>query len=250
MVSTVLVTINIVWYASDSDSVKETCSAFVYWVMKCHNCLQLEVETMKKIVVGLLVAIFGIGMNSFGELLEMEQGTREIALQGAADLASEDGRSISATISLGYFIASRIEIGALGGYAENSAATAWNAGVFTEWNFDVEGKLMPFVGGAAKYYKSKATESMPTTTIVVSSTTNEAGEAMQTEETTTSVETTKTEDEAAILDAKAGVKYFFTEDVALSVAYVASFATKEIYWDDDKRQDTDTKVEFAIRYFF
>lgn len=204
---------------------------------------------MRKELIALGIAI-AVATNCFGELLELEQGTREIGLQGNVDLASRDGRSFSVDALFGYFTANCFEIGIAGGYAENDVAETWNVGVFAELNFDLDGKLIPFIGAAAKYYGSKVTESMPTTTIVISTTTNGAGETVQTEDTTTTTETTETEDEAVVLEAKAGLKYFFAENVAFSVAYVTSFATEEIYWDDDKRQDTDARVEYAIRYFF
>lgn len=218
---------------------------------------------MKRILV--LIVGFALATNGRAELLEMEQGSKELAIQGVADLAGKDGRTFNVQASFGYFTASFFEIGILGGYASSDSLTEWNAGVFAEYNFEVEGNLVPFVGAVAKYCKTRNTEQVevpvetpePVEEPAAEEPAAEEGEAASPAETepveptpSVTLQEQVSIADAAVIEGKAGLKYFIAENLALSVAYVCSFANSAIYWDGDEAEKTDARIELSVRFFF
>lgn len=173
---------------------------------------------MKKILS--LVAVAAIAFTSLAQAnnAAIAQGTQELRLQGGLDFTSAFGTDLSIDLGYGYFVTDYVEVGGLFSFGDNDLVSLLGAGVFSEYNFDTMTSVVPFAGGQIAFNQVDL---------------NGFGD-----------------ENALTLALYGGVKFFITEDLAISTRFVMEQATADIYLDDGKPDDFDYGIDFGLRYFF
>ena len=147
--------------------------------------------------------------------------TQELLFYGGIDFESPAGTDISLDAGYGYFVADYVEVGGLFGFDNDDIVSSFSAGGFAEYNIETETDVMPFVG----------------TQLRVIYTDIEVAEESESET-------------ALALGLYAGVKFFVTEQMAVSVRVLGETATEDVYVENDEVSNVDIGFEFGLRYFF
>lgn len=171
---------------------------------------------MKKLLFTLMATTL-VGLSAHA--VTLTTGTMETRLAGQLDATTANGTLVEANVSWGYFFADNAQAGARATFIDNDNLTVYGAGAFAEYNFEIgSDDWLPFVEGS----------------LALSSGDYEGGKS----------------EVALVAEAQAGLKYFLAPNVAVSGAAVFDYATEEIFADDAKLDDTDVKIQFAIRYYY
>jgi len=218
----------------------------------------------------LILTVLAVALNV--SAAPLTQGTKEFAVEGSYDPTTANGKSVTANASFGYFTVDNFEVGVSSGYSENDLIEGWNAGVFAEYHIANKTIFTPFLGASAKYYNTEVTEIVTVEVEDTSDTTEDTdstdttddsstdadttsddstSDADTTSETTETVETqVKTETDAIVFEAKAGVKCFIARNISLSAAYVWAWANEDIYYDGANVESSDQRIEVGMRFYF
>ncbi len=153
------------------------------------------------------------------------KGSRELALSGMLDFATEAGTAFDLEAKYGYFFWDRTSLGLRTQMANNDAVNAFGIGVTAEYNFTLPAKyrpiigtdLVPFVGVALDYRQAKLFDE---------------------------------KESAAVLGGEAGVKFFLTDSTAITFSLVGELASEEIYADDLDATDKDLGMQLGMRFYF
>lgn len=171
---------------------------------------------MKKLLTALFAAGF---VASSAHAVTLAEGTMETRISGYMDPTTANGVLIDADFSWGYFFADNAQAGGRVAFTDDDNVTVYGAAAFCEYNFEIDSEdWLPFVEGS----------------LGLASADLDGGKS-------------KT---ALFAEVQAGMKYFIAPNVAVSGAVVLDYATKEIYAKDDKFEDTDITVQFALRYYY
>lgn len=155
---------------------------------------------------------------SQGSAVMLNQGTKELGVNGGLDFQSVDGTEFSGEIKLGTFIEYGLEVGGTIQLQESDSVSRVGAAAFGEYNFYTETIWVPFLGASLGLANA---------------------------------EIKKAGDETAIvLGVAGGVKVFLAENVALSGQLGIDFATEEIYADDGDAESVDLGITLGLRFFF
>ncbi|MCE9615743.1 MAG: outer membrane beta-barrel protein [Lentisphaerae bacterium] len=149
----------------------------------------------------------------------LDQGTKELRLDGDIDFDTAAGDSIQLDMGLGYFVADNLEVGGVAGLADDDRLTLWRLGAFGELNLPVEDlPVVPFVGaGLAWAYADP-----------------DRGDS----------------EDALVLGLAGGAKYFVTEDLAIALQLNYQFASEDIFDEEDGLSDTNWDFTLGLRYYF
>ncbi|MBI3985766.1 MAG: hypothetical protein HY343_02510 [Lentisphaerae bacterium] len=165
---------------------------------------------MKKIVALGMIALMAV--TGFAAL---DEGTRELRLDGGMDFESGDGDVETAIdIGYGYFIAKDVELGALVSFIDDGSEYGYGIGGFGELNFDLNTIIVPYIGARMEYFDGDHFARS-----------------------------------FVVLEGAAGVKIFLVENVAVSGELVADWATEDVYVNDNDADDTDVGIRLGIRAF-
>ncbi|OGV41272.1 MAG: hypothetical protein A2X46_01770 [Lentisphaerae bacterium GWF2_57_35] len=180
---------------------------------------------MKKLL--LVAALLSLSVNGFAALLT--QGTSEISVSGVWDFRSINKRLIDAEIFYGYFIMDQIEVGPRASFTDDDLHRAWSIGVAGEFNFDLSEleivpEIVPFVGASLSV--AGASLEIPTT------------------------EEEKQDDNGLNLGLEGGVKFFITDNLAISTSLSVDACTGKIYADEGELKNTDSRLNIGMRYYF
>jgi len=170
---------------------------------------------MKKWIVFVVAAL--LAANSFATLLPAETG--ELSVSGMLDFDSASETYYNLNFFLGYFFVDYLEAGIKTSFEMDDFFTFWSVGPAAEYNFDLGIELVPYVGLSLEYASADSD-------IIQESAS------------------------AFVLGTQGGVKYFFTEYLALSTALVIDVATDDIYAAGDKLTNYDIKLVMGMRFFF
>jgi len=172
---------------------------------------------MKKLLIIAMITCFAA--TSFGQMLAA--GTSELKVEGLVDFETADDTLIALNLFYGLFWFDYVEFGIEIGIEESDSISIWTIGVSGEYNFDLGNELVPYLGAGLGYARYDV----------------DFGEQ-------------EDEDNAVVVNGTAGAKYFVTENVAVSGALVLQYATEDIFAEQDSVEDTDAKLEVAMRFFF
>jgi opacity protein-like surface antigen len=169
---------------------------------------------MKKIMSVLIVAAMAAGSALGGAL---DEGSRELGVQGSVDFESSQGTDARIALKLGQYVARGVQVGVSGSFADNDAETLWGGSVFGEYNLILdEQPVVPFVGLSLGFVRS---------------------------------EPDRFDDEnALVFGVEAGGKYFLSENTAVTLSYIFSLASEDIYVNDNQLEDTEHGILLGLRF--
>lgn len=145
----------------------------------------------------------------------MVQGVREVGIGGLMD-DDADGFGFELNGRFGYFVVDGIEAGVYGDLGfRGSGNRNVDLGVFSEYNFDVGGAVVPHVGlGVGLGWSDRGSS----------------------------------HDTYMELEAWGGLKYFFVDYAAFGLDAALMYATEDVY--DDYEHSFDWAFRFNTRWFF
>ena len=149
----------------------------------------------------------------------IDEGTRELSLEGGWDSDGPTGTELDLSVGYGIFMRDALEVGGIVGYEStiDGDSKSWRLGAFVEHHFDMATMTVPYVGARLVY----ASYDNPVT------------------------------DEGAIeYGPRVGVKHFIADNVAIDIALQYMFATEDVFVNDGVAEDTDLSIVFGIRAMF
>lgn len=179
-------------------------------------------KTMRKTTLLLVIlACFFMVSVANAKQPALLKGGWELGLQGSFDLEGPGGTTIDTAIGLGYFLMDSLEVGGkvMYDYTEGDPhdSTFFGGGIFADYNIDFDSKFVPFVGASIDYVK------------------HDYGEY---------------DDDAFVIGGRVGVKYFVTNDWAISANVYLNWANEDIYVNDGEIDDINVGLAVGIRTFF
>jgi opacity protein-like surface antigen len=147
------------------------------------------------------------------------RGAKELSLSGSFDSKGQTGTTIDLNAQVGYFMVDYVEVGLIGGFSDNEVVQTWSAGVFGELHMPLNRTVIPFIGIGALYGN-------------------------------TEIEDPAEETDSVTLNLTGGSKFFVSENLAVSLAYVFSVANEDIFVNEGQIEDTDSRVELGMRFYF
>lgn len=152
-------------------------------------------------------------------LLPAETG--EMAISGSFDFETEADSRVEAKFFFGYFFVDYMETGIGFTIRDDDNYMAWGIGPEVEYNFDFGVELVPFLGGYIQYAEIDS-------------------------------DLSGTKDSAAIFGVKLGLKYFFTEYLALATSLDLESATDDIFpaGKDGELENFNARLVWGMRFFF
>lgn len=172
---------------------------------------------MKKLGLLTIACLTASAMSAHA--ITIGRDTQELRLQGTLDPTTRNSSELRLNASYGYFFDDNLQAGLRVDAVDNKQVSSLGLGAFVEGNIDTGSEVMPF----GEFY---------------------AGFAH------VDVEESGGDDLAGVIEIRAGAKYFFADNVAISLAGVFAYATEQIYPDDRKLRDTDIFMELALRTYF
>lgn len=173
---------------------------------------------MKKIITMAAATILACSTQVYASNAALAQGTKELRLQGGIDFKSVFGTDLALDVGYGYFISDYLEIGGFFSFGDNDLVTLLGVGAFGEYNFDTMSSVVPFAGGQIAFSQ---------------------------------VDISGFGDEnALIFGLYGGVKFFITENLAISTRFLMEQATADFILDDGRPDDFDYGIDFGLRYFY
>ncbi len=170
---------------------------------------------MKKLMAT-ITGITLIAASSYGVMIQ--EGTKELVLEGAYDFQSVAGSALALDAKVGYFVMDGIQVGGLVGVSDNDFTTDWRIGAFAEYNVDLGEPIVPFVGASVGLVRTDP----------------DVGSS----------------EDTLFLGAEAGAKYFIAENIAVSLSYQFLWADEDVFADNGDRDDTDHSIQLGMRFFF
>ena len=188
---------------------------------------------MKKMMV-ILAAVFSLATSS--QAAKLGADTQSLDLSGGLNFESSAGVNSHIRTGYGYFIMDYFEVGGLVNIQHNDAITTFAFGPKAEYNFELDlPVVVPFVGAALTFQHAKVN----TTSLIINS--------------DNQIESRGDSDvkNALNLDLYGGLKFFITDQFAISADLVLSAATSDLY----ERRDggtgkTGVRAELGLRYYF
>lgn len=172
---------------------------------------------MKKIIA----LMMGLTVSAYGAMIQ--EGTQELGLSGWLDFETIDGTEVNFDASYGYFIMDGIQVGARASVYDSDSVSEYGLAAFAEYNLDLGSQLVPFVGVSVGWGKAEV----------------DFGGDLG-----------KVDDDAVVASAQVGAKYFFVENIAVSLAYQFDWASEDLYYNDNKAEDTDHSIQLGMRFYF
>ena len=144
----------------------------------------------------------------------LKQDTQELRLSGAFDPETSGGTLFRASAAYGYFVVDNLEIGGQLRFADDDLSTSFGLGPFVEYDFDNGSQVIPFVGASLEYGHG------------------EVGDISS---------------DALVLGGNGGVRFFLTENVAISGRFSLDLATDDIYAQDGgDATNVDLRLELGV----
>ncbi|CAJ1923112.1 outer membrane beta-barrel protein [Aeromonas jandaei] len=173
-----------------------------------------------------LLAIFACGSSYANSNDYLQEGTQELNIQGLVDFDAEDSYSIDLNAKYGYFIQDSWELGANVTTDLSKSYKSGGIGIFTEYNFTNSTNLVPYVGLATELIRADY---------------NNKKDNLDTE----SFDATAVNFKTAL-----GVKYFISNNVALSAEVNYNIATDHLKVSGGDAKDSFTKFLIGTSFYF
>ena len=168
---------------------------------------------MKKLIIALAICFALTPAVWAGSATpNVDQGTMQLGLYGSYDGNHPLDYQLVLDGAIGYFVIDNLEITSLLGWQSNELSDNLQAGLGTRYHFTFGSPWVPFVELAVLYAATELDDSVYN-------------------------DFDSPDWDAWLLRAGAGIQYFFTDSVALSLKGVYDYATDDIYPDQDGNLD-------------
>lgn len=184
---------------------------------------------MKKII--LAVAALGLvctGSAFAGDKVtpNIDKGTKSATLYGSYDNNDALDYQLTLAGTYGYYFWDNVEIAGVLGWQSNDLADTVEIGLVGTYNFNTGSAWIPFIKAGVLYAGVEIDDDVY----------NDVDDA---------------DADAVIGRLGAGVKYFFRDDVALSLAVNYDIASEDLYFDDDGNlDDYNITALIGIEFYF
>lgn len=155
----------------------------------------------------------------------LNQGNQELSVSGRLEIVSSDELDYDLEGSYGYFFRDGWEVGAQIVAADFGGRDRLEIAGFTEYNFNRNSNVVPYVGGAIGIVTADFGEN-----IVVGSPLND--------------------DDGLVFDVEGGVKFFIRPYMAISVGISFKFATEDVFETFNEIEDNLTSFRIGMRYYY
>jgi len=179
---------------------------------------------MKKTAIFCLALALAAAPSAFARAL-VTAGSSEIGMSGMMDFASEVGTKSELDLRYAYFFIDRLSFGVQGGFSDNDYYTNIRLGIVAEYNFPLSENyeavigtdLVPFIGFGAggQYADSDADDHF-----------------------------------AGVLSGEGGVKFFLSDDCAVTFSLLGQCASDDIFMNDKKSSTADLSLRLGMRFYF
>lgn len=155
----------------------------------------------------------------------VSDGSQEIGLSGMVDFNSEAGTKTELDARYAYFVVDQFSLGAAGGFSDNDDATNIRLGLVAEWNFLISDDyaplfgtdFVPFIGfGVGCQYADFNSDDVV----------------------------------AGVLSSELGVKFFLSDDFAITASGLGQVATDDVFPNDGKASTADLSLRLGMRFYF
>jgi hypothetical protein len=153
------------------------------------------------------------------------EGSSELALSGMLDFQSESGTQSALNLRYGYFVVDSFSIGGIAGFSDNDYYTNIHLAFSGEYNFLFSDDYRAIVG----------TDFVPFIGI---------GLGLQ------YADSYRDDNIAAVVSPEAGVKFFLSDDFAVTASVLGQFASEEIYMNKRKVSSSDVSLQLGMRFYF
>ena len=183
----------------------------------------------------MLAAVLGLATQS--QAVKLGADTQSLDLAGGINFESAAGVSEQLRVGYGYFIMDYFEVGGVINVQHNDAVTTFGFGPKAEYNFELDlPVVVPFVGSTITFQHAKVVNTTmiisPDTGLIVAQEDSDIKNALN-------------------LDVYGGLKFFVTDQFAITTALLLSAATSDLYERrDGATSKTGARIELGLRYYF
>lgn len=179
----------------------------------------------KSLITALAIAIsLPFFASPAGARALVTEGSNEIGASGYVDFESEVGLQSALDLRYAYFFIDKLSVGGVGGFSDNDFYTHIRLGLVCEYNFPLSDDYRPLIG----------TDFVPFVGL---------GVGLQYADSDDDVM-------AAVLFPEVGVKFFLSDDFALTASFLAQFASDDVFMDDSKTTSSDLSLRLGMRFYF
>ncbi len=184
---------------------------------------------MKKIILasalGLSLAV--TGMASASDVVpNLNKGTKSLAVNGSYDANTALDYQLNLGVGVGYFFIDNLEVAASGGWQSNSLSDTYELGAVAEYNIPTGSAWVPFVQAGVLWAGTELDDAIY----------NNANDM---------------DSDAWLGRFGGGIKYFFRNDIALSLGINYDIASEDIYSDDEGNlDDYNVTAMLGLRFYF
>lgn len=154
----------------------------------------------------------------------LDRGTRELSIAGQIEIPDLDEIDYDLDFSYGYFFRDGWEAGIRISAADFGGADRASLGGFTEFNFNRTGKWVPFIGGGLGLISADFEDNI----------------SLQSE----------LDDDGLVFNVEGGGKYFIRPYIAISLSVQFEVATEDLFATDDAIEDSLSRINVGMRYYF
>ncbi len=184
---------------------------------------------MKKIILAsaLGLSIAATGMASANAVVpNLNKGTKSLDVNGSYDSNTALDYQFNLGLGVGYFFIDNFEVAVVGGVQSNSFADTYEFGAIAEYNFTTGTPWVPFVTVGVLWAGTELDDDIY----------NDEGDF---------------DKDAWLGRFGGGIKYFFRDDIALSLNCKYDVASKDIYGNDDGDRDGyNWTMGLGLRFYF
>lgn len=156
---------------------------------------------------------------------QLQEGTQELSVSGRLEFPDADELDYDLDGSYGYFFRDGWEVGAQVSASDFGGRDRVDITGFTEYNFNRDSNLVPYVGGGIGLVNASFDEDIVVGTPI-------------------------DDEDGLVFDIEGGVKYFLQPHIAVSTAIDFKFSTEDIFAVEDEIEDNLTSLKIGMRYYF
>lgn len=173
---------------------------------------------MKKYLVLAMVAAMAV--SAYAQPM-LQEGVREIGLEGYWDNDGPAGKAIAVGLTYGVYWRDEIEFGAIMDYVSMMSGDlkTWEVYLFAQKDFDMGGMAVPYVKAKFGWGKDEYTPLSYSET-------------------------------AFIYGPRVGVKYYLSDSVALDFGVEYMFSAKDYWNNDGTYENNDLIISYGVKAFF